>query len=187
MSNFKIGDKVAVLDEAVEGVVVVIKNNEISIDTTDNLVMTYFVNELVKINISSKLDNLFSSKSLSEVLKEKMPPKKHHIIKEKKSKKDEFVLEVDLHIEKLVSSSKGLSNFDMLNLQLEEVKRKIDFCIKSRISKMVLIHGVGEGVLKSEIEYLLARYDGIVFQEGSFRKYGFGATEVYFKQNVIRK
>lgn len=52
--------------------------------------------------------------------------------------------------------------------------------------KLVFIHGVGEGVLKSELEFLLSKYDGITFKEASYQKYGVGATEVYIKQNVDR-
>lgn len=184
-NKFEIGDKVAVLDDAIEGFVVAVNGNEITFKTDDDFEMTYFVNELVKLQISKKLDNFFSSKSLSEVLEEKSAPKKRKTSPEKKSKNEDFVLEVDLHIEKLVPSTKGLANFDMLNIQLDEVKRKVDFCIKNRLPKLVLIHGVGEGVLKAEIDYLLSRYDNLVAQEANFRKYGVGATEVYFKQNKI--
>lgn len=183
-NKIEVGDKVAVLDEAVEGTVISIKNNEITIETTDNLLMTYFVNEIIKLQNTSELNNVFSSKSYSEVIREKSQPKKKQIPKMKASKKDEFVLEVDLHIEKLVPSTKGLNNYDILNFQMEEVKRKVDFCIKNRLPKMVLIHGVGEGVLKSEIEFYLGRFDNIAYQDASYRKYGLGATEVYFKQNV---
>jgi dsDNA-specific endonuclease/ATPase MutS2 len=184
--KFEVGDKVAVLDEAIEGEVVAVKNNEISIKTTDDFVMTFFVNELVKSQKTSDLNNLFSSKSISEVLKDKKEPVKRSFTKEKKSKKEEFVMEVDLHIEKLVQNFRGMSNFDILNIQMDTVKHKLEFAIKNRLPKMVLIHGVGEGVLKSEIEFFLLRYDNVVFQEANFQKYGFGATEVYIKQNPNR-
>ncbi|RBA28188.1 Smr/MutS family protein [Flavobacterium tibetense] len=184
--KFEVGDKVAVLDEAIEGEVVAVKNNEISIKTTDDFVMTFFVNELVKLQKISDLNNLFSSKSISDVLKDKKEPVKRSFTKEKKSKKEEFVMEVDLHIEKLVQNFRGMSNFDILNIQMDTVKHKLEFAIKNRLPKMVLIHGVGEGVLKSEIEFFLSRYDNVVFQEANFQKYGFGATEVYIKQNPNR-
>lgn len=184
--KFEVGDKVAVLDDAIEGEVVAVKNNEISIKTTDDFVMTFFVNELVKLQKTSDLNNLFSSKSISEVLKDKKEPIKRSFTKEKKSKKEEFVMEVDLHIEKLVQNFRGMSNYDILNIQMDTVKHKLEFAIKNRLPKLVLIHGVGEGVLKSEIEFFLSRYDNVVFQEANFQKYGFGATEVYIKQNPKR-
>jgi dsDNA-specific endonuclease/ATPase MutS2 len=184
MQKFEIGDKVEVLDEAISGTVVAIKNNEISIETTDNFTMTFFVNELVKINNSSVLSGFFSTQSLTSVLKDKEDPKKRSFVKEKKSRKDEFVLEVDLHIEKLLPSKRGMSNYDILTFQIETAKRQLDFAIKNRMPKVVFIHGVGEGVLKAELDFMLGRYDTISFQDANYQKYGLGATEVYIKQNV---
>ena len=182
--KFEIGDKVAVLDDDISGVVIKVQNNEISVETTDNFVMTFFVNELVKINNSNELSGFFSTQSLGSVLKDKEEPKKRSFVKEKKSRKDEFVLEVDLHIEKLVPSKRGMSNYDILTLQMETAKRQLDFAIKNRMPKVVFIHGVGEGVLKAELDFMLGRYDTISFQDANYQKYGLGATEVYIKQNI---
>ena len=182
--KFEIGDKVAVLDDDISGVVIKVKNNEISVETTDNFVMTFFVNELVKIYNSNELSVFFSTQSLGSVLKDKEEPKKRSFVKEKRSRKDEFVLEVDLHIEKLVPSKRGMSNYDILTLQMETAKRQLDFAIKNRMPKVVFIHGVGEGVLKAELDFMLGRYDTISFQDANYQKYGLGATEVYIKQNV---
>ena len=183
MNNFEIGDKVSVIDDAIDGVVLKINNNEITITTNDDFVLTYKKEELVKINKES-LTNLFSSKNVSQVLSEKTEPIKRSFTKEKKSKKEDFVLEVDLHIEKLVPSKKGLSNHEILNIQMDTAKGQLEFAIRNRMQKLVFIHGVGEGVLKSELEFLLGRYEQVSFQEASFQKYGFGATEIYIKQNI---
>ena len=182
--KFEIGDKVAVLDDDISGVVIKVQNNEISVETTDNFVMTFFVNELVKINNSNELSGFFSTQSLGSVLKDKEEPKKRSFVKEKRSRKDEFVLEVDLHIEKLVPSKRGMSNYDILTFQMEHAKHKLDFAIKNRMPKVVFIHGVGEGVLKAELDFMLGRYDTISFQDANYQKYGLGATEVYIEQNV---
>ena len=182
-NNFEIGDKVSVLDDAIDGVVTKINQNEITITTEDDFLLTFKSEELVKINKGS-LSNLFSSKSVSQVLSEKQEPVKRSFAKEKKSKREDFVLEVDLHIEKLVPSIKGLSNHEILNIQMDTAKGQLEFAIRNRMQKLVFIHGVGEGVLKSELEFMLGRYEQISFQEASFQKYGFGATEVYIKQKV---
>jgi dsDNA-specific endonuclease/ATPase MutS2 len=183
IQKFEVGDKVAVLDDAISGVVTKVENNVISIKTTDDFVMTYFVSELVKINNSNDLSGFFSTQSLGSVLKDKEEPKKRSFVKEKRSRKDEFVLEVDLHIEKLVPSKRGMSNYDILTLQMDTAKRQLDFAVKNRMPKMVFIHGIGEGVLKAELDFLLGRYDSISFQDANYQKYGLGATEVYIKQN----
>jgi len=88
-----------------------------------------------------------------------------------------------LHINELVKSTRGLDNFDMLNLQLDTAKRKVEFAISKRISKIVFIHGVGEGVLKGELIRLLNKYP-VKYYDASYKKYGLGATEVYVYQNA---
>lgn len=178
------GDKVSVLDEAVEGVVLEIKNNQIVIETTDGFVMTYFVNEVIKTNNSSDLYVKSGSFNSQQILKEKEIPKARSFVKEKKPKFENPVPEFDLHIEKLVKNFRGMNNYDILTIQTETAKRHIEFAIRNRIPKIVFIHGVGEGVLKSELDFLLGRYEMIIFQDGNYQKYGLGATEVYFKQNV---
>ena len=178
------GDKISVLDEAVDGIVLEVKNNQIVIETTDGFVMTYFVNEVIKTNNSRDLYAKSGSFNSQQVIKEKEIPKPRSFVKEKKPKFENPVPEFDLHIEKLVKNFRGMNNYDILTIQTETAKRHIEFAIRNRIPKIVFIHGVGEGVLKSELDFLLGRYEMITFQDGNYQKYGLGATEVYFKQNV---
>lgn len=185
-TNLQIGDAVSVLDDAIDGVVLSVDKDKVTIKTSDDFTMTFFVNELIKTNNINELGGLFSSDSLDSVLRDKAEEKKRSFVKEKKSKKEEFVLEVDLHIEKLVKSYGRLSNFEILNIQMDSAKGQLEFAIRKRIPKLVFIHGVGEGVLKSELEFLLSKYDGLTFKEASYQKYGLGATEVYLKQNPNR-
>jgi dsDNA-specific endonuclease/ATPase MutS2 len=181
---FKIGDKIMVLDDAINGVVLAVKNNEVSVETQDGFTMTFFVNELIKINDSSNLMDEIKSVNRTQIEKEKAIPKPRSFVKERKDKHEISAPEFDLHIEKLVPNKGGMSNYDILTLQTETAKRHIEFAIRNRIPKIVFIHGVGEGVLKAELDFLLGRYENIVFQEGNYQKYGQGATEVYFKQNA---
>lgn len=180
---FTIGDSVSVLDEAINGVVVSVKNNEVTIETEHGFMMTFFVNELLKTNNSNNLMDSISRINMSEVAKEKEIPKPRSFIKERKEKYEVSAPEFDLHIEKLVPNKRGMSNYDILTLQSETAKRHIEFAIRNRIPKIVFIHGVGEGILKSELDFLLGRYDNIAFQDANYQKYGLGATEVFIKQN----
>lgn len=177
------GDKVSVLDEAINGTVVSVKNNEVLIETEDGFMMTFFVNELLKIQETSNLMNSIKRIDLDEISKEKTEPKPRSFVKGRKDKREISAPEFDLHIEKLVPNKRGMSNYDILTLQTETAKRHIEFAIKNRIPKIVFIHGVGEGILKAELDFLLGRYDGIDFQDANYQKYGLGATEVYFRQN----
>lgn len=176
-----IGDKVSVLDDAIDGVVIAIDGIHITIETTDGFNMSYKRNELIKIDNGNTMSFSFNK---SQVILEKEVGKPNYIAKEKKSKKEIPVPEFDLHIEKLVKNYKGMNNYDILTLQAETAKRHVEFAIRNRIPKIVFIHGVGEGVLKSELDFMLGRFDNITFQDANYQKYGLGATEVYFKQNI---
>lgn len=173
------GDLVSVLDDAIDGIVVEVKGSEVTIETNDGFTLRFKKNELIK--IESTLPINFNKKN---VLSEKEIAKPNYINKEKKNKKELTVPEFDLHIEKLVKNYKAMNNYDILTKQLDTAKYHIEFAMRNRIPKIVFIHGVGEGVLKAELEFLLSRYDHLVFQDANFQKYGQGATEVYFKQNV---
>ena len=180
---FNKGDQVSVLDEDVNGIVIAVNSQNVTIETTDGFVMTYFVNELLKVNNSSNLMESIKRINVGEIAKEKEIPKPRSFVKEKKDKREIPAPEFDLHIEKLVPNKRGMSNYDILTLQAETAKRHIEFAIKNRIPKIVFIHGVGEGVLKSELDFLLGRYDNIAFQDANYQKYGQGATEVFIKQS----
>ena len=179
---FNIGDQVSALDEAIDGVVVSIKNNEITIETDDGFTMTYFVNKLIKNFKTSSLSKNIGSFNSDKIKQEKEIPKPRNFVKEVKVKGEIPPLEFDLHIEKLTKNFKGMSNHDILTLQSETAKRHVEFAIRNRIPKIVFIHGVGEGILKSELDFLLGRYDNISFRDANYQKYGLGATEVYIKQ-----
>lgn len=180
---FAKGDKVSVLDDDLNGIVLSVKNDEVTIETDDGFVMTYFVKQLLKSNISSNLMDSIQRINVNDIIKEKTIPKPRSFVKERKDKHEISAPEFDLHIEKLVSSMRGMSNYDILTLQSETAKRHIEFAIRNRIPKIVFIHGVGEGILKAELDFLLGRYDNIAFQDGNYQKYGQGATEVFIKQN----
>lgn len=181
---FNIGDKVSVLDDAIDGVVVGVKNKDITIETTDGFMMTYFVNELIKINKSSELNHINKSDTLDKINIDKQPSKKQNIPVFKSDKIERGVPEFDLHIEKLVKNPRGMSNFDILTIQTETAKKHLEFAIRNRIPKIVFIHGVGEGVLKAELDFMLKNFENISFQDANYQKYGLGATEIYFKQNT---
>lgn len=179
--RLEIGNKVAVLDDVLKGVVIAIDADAITIETEDGMPFKFAKSELVKIEEDQHELSKFSDIN-NPLLNQKISdnkPKKSLFTKTK----NEVILEVDLHINQLVKSTRGLDNYDMLNLQISTAKRKIEYAISKRISKIVFIHGVGEGVLRAELTSLLNRYP-VKYYDASYKKYGLGATEVYIYQNV---
>ncbi len=85
--------------------------------------------------------------------------------------------EVDLHIEELMDNWSGMSNAQLLDVQLKRVQKEMDEAIAAHMRKVIFIHGVGNGRLKTEVRKLLSAYKGVRINDGSFSRYGFGATE----------
>ncbi len=180
---FKPGDKVAVLDDTLEGKVASLDDGVVTIETSEGFMLEFKEDELVKIEAPHELvpGNL---QEISEALKEKEASKKKKARRVKPKERNMPPMEVDLHIHKLVNSCRGMSNYDMLTIQLDTAKRQLEFAMSRRIQKVVFIHGVGEGVLRAELETLFNRYDNLKYYDADYQKYGLGATEVYIFQNA---
>ena len=176
--KIKIGDKVEVIDETISGIVTAINQEELTFETADGFSFTYPIFKVVK-NEGFSLNYFEIEQALQEKKKGIQQSKKTF----SKKRKEEKPMEVDLHIENLTSSTKNMSDFEMLNLQINTARNKLEFAIKKNIKSVVFIHGVGKGVLRAELETLFRRYEQVEFYDAEFKKYGRGATEVYIYQN----
>ena len=182
--KFEINDSVAVLDDDLSGTITKIEGSEITVATTNGFELVFEAHELVKTNQDKLMDrSLFSNASLESVLSDKESKKRQNPPRLSAKERTQPAMEVDLHINQLVRSSRGMQNHEMLNLQLETAKRRLEFAIQKRIQRIVFIHGVGEGVLKIELEYLFKRYENLKYYDANYQKYGQGATEVYIFQS----
>ena len=166
------------MDEAIQGKVIKMDEGTITLETDDGFPMQYAPSQLVKAGGDIKVSNY----EAFQVKKEKEVPKKKKVKTIKPKERNAPKMEVDLHIHHLTKSTRGMTNLDMLNLQLETAKRQLEFAISKRIQKVVFIHGVGEGILKEELKYLFKKYP-VDFYDAEYQKYGLGATEVYIYQN----
>ncbi|MEM8506363.1 MAG: DNA mismatch repair protein MutS [Bacteroidota bacterium] len=178
MATFGVGDLVEVIDETITGVVVAINGERITLKTEDDFLLVFEISQLVRSEGAIEVTNYEAYQVKSQ--KSELPKKK--VQRRKPKERNAPKMEVDLHIHQLTASTKGMSNFDILNLQLETAKRQLEFAIRKRIAKIVFIHGVGEGVLKTELNYLFKKYP-VDFYDADYQKYGLGATEVYIYQN----
>ena len=91
---------------------------------------------------------------------------------------DPNVMEIDLHLEKLVDNEERLSDGEKLTFQLDYFERMLNTAIRLRKRKLVVIHGVGEGILREEVRKVLQYYEGCRFDDADPRRYGYGATAI---------
>ncbi len=123
---------------------------------------------------------LINPRELEDSIKEKaridINPRRP-VTKHEKAKSN--IIECDLHIQELLDNTAGLSNSDIIEVQLKEFNRVMKEHIRFKGTKIVFIHGKGEGVLrKAVLDELKKYYKNCDVQDASFREYGFGATLV---------
>jgi hypothetical protein len=89
------------------------------------------------------------------------------------------IVEVDLHATALLDSTRGLTNVDILTVQIKAFHDTMRQYAKDKGRRIVFIHGKGEGVLRATLlKELKQNYRHCTHQDASFREYGFGATMV---------
>lgn len=88
-------------------------------------------------------------------------------------------VEVDLHIEQLLDTWSGMNNHEIVTYQLGHFRKELESAIKNKVSRIIFIHGVGNGSLKLQLRKQLDDlYPFLIYQDASYAEYGFGATMV---------
>ena len=135
--------------------------------------------EILEANVISESEKPFIN---NEDLKRMMEAKEKNMTGKKTSvphlKNQAMEKEVDLHIEELLDNWSGMTNAQLIDVQLRKMQKELDDAIGNHYQRIVFIHGVGNGRLKTEVRRILSGYKGIRFHDASLQRYGFGATEV---------
>lgn len=133
---------------------------------------------------------LFHSDFRSEVMNQSIEDiEKKMIQKQLRDDKKQYtkrnnkeIMEVDLHIQEIIDDIQGLSNAEMLAIQMNHFVKTLEDAMSRHIARIVFIHGKGKGTLKLEILKVLKKdYPHLQYQDASYKEYGFGATMVFLK------
>lgn len=164
--TMKIGDKVSVLDEDLDGVITSVKEEIITLK--DDFGFTY---QYPKEKLVLKNPTLYEGLKIKDKY-EYTPPKS------KKHAKNEFVL--DLHFEKIVPNPEDYESFERLFLQKEKLLETLDFCRKNRIKRLEIVHGIGDGTLQKLVKETLESQVGLDFYHKEILHHQSGAILVEF-------
>jgi len=89
---------------------------------------------------------------------------------------------IDLHIEKLTDDYRRMNNYEIVSLQLRTFEKYYHLAIAHHQHSLIVIHGVGEGVLRDEIHNILRLKTEVKsFVNQYHPNYGYGATEIFFQ------
>jgi len=191
MATVKSGDLVRFIDEVGEGRVIRIISNELAeVETSDGWVLPTYIKKLVVIPEKLLPAGIpVSSKKFEEIVVSKVDKElvNSSLNRPSISKPSNLKIpprEVDLHINKLINSIVGLSNTEILTLQLDAFRKELNQSIRSHDREIIFIHGIGNGTLKNELRRVADQeYKWCSQEDASFKEYGFGATRIRIPQN----
>jgi hypothetical protein len=91
-----------------------------------------------------------------------------------------FEPEIDLHIQALIPGHVRLDKGEILRIQMNHLERFMERAIRLGVSRVFIIHGVGEGKLREHVAVRLRDMHRVrKFKNEYHQKYGYGATEVW--------
>jgi hypothetical protein len=183
-----VGDEVSFLDEVGGGVVLrMAVKDRVVVRTWDGFELEYPVNMVVKRGRSANYtvsDHHAKLVAANDRMNERIDKDKGKGASVSNGGRaptkveDPNTMEIDLHLEKLVENEERLTDGEKLTFQLDYFERMLNTAIRLRKRRLVVIHGVGEGVLREEVRKMLQYYEGCRFDDADPRRYGYGATAI---------
>ncbi len=173
MTDFRPGDRVNFLDEVGGGTVVAVHKAGVVVRDDDGFEYSYAPDKVVLRKWKGEGVRDPQPKVTPSRLQKSDDERGYRMAGGKKP-----YMEVDLHSHMLIASERGVSNREILEIQLDHFHRSMDVARDKRIRKIVFIHGVGRGVLREELRRHLRDTSLVEYGNADFRMYGGGATEV---------
>ena len=175
---YKIGQKVVFVDETGDGTILEIRKNDLYlVEDQYGFTRTFPGTKITPIRISDeKLSAVHSVPKDKAIPESKKTPEKHNSQPEI----------IDLHIHELVDRHENWTNTQIVNYQMDYLKNQLDVLMKKRVKIVHIVHGVGEGILRSEVRLFLRKFANCEINDLSYTRNGFGATEfvIRYKGNV---
>ena len=149
---FKVGDKVIFKKEKQSGIITKINSlYKVQIETPEGFEINVSVKDIILIDSLTDNPSAYGTGFYQKDLQKNKKPSY-------KQQRSQTILKVDLHIELLSSHYQYMDNFEIVQLQLKECQEKLEYALNSKITKVVIVHGIGTGVLKKEVHQLLQNY-----------------------------
>jgi hypothetical protein len=187
---YSAGDRVSFLNEVGGGVVLrPLSHNRALVRTDDGFELEYAMSALVPrisgsehvvYGVSDHQADMVAANDRMEERRKRARQGSAPVSKAGKraERAEEGVMEVDLHLHELVDNERGMSDGEKLQYQLSYFERMLTTAIRERKRRLIVIHGVGEGVLREEVRKVLQYYDHLRFDDADPQRYGYGATAV---------
>ena len=150
--QFTIGDKVLFKKDDLKGEIIRVSSiYKVTVLTDDGFEMNISIKDLVKVEAGTDKATSYGEIGYS---KDKISKS----LKSQKQENSQSILKVDLHIELLTDNFQYMDNFEIVQIQLDLCQKKIEKALNSNYQKIIIVHGIGTGVLKTEVHKLLSHY-----------------------------
>jgi hypothetical protein len=162
MDSFELGEHVSILDEKGVFTVKEIFINKLTLEDEfgfEQTIETRFVVKRRQIEVDR--------------IQEKEETKNQHL---KVVQKFPSIPQIDLHIENLLSMDSAMSAHAKFSFQIEQFKFFTNQMIQKKVNKFRVIHGMGEGKLKSEIRSLIQNRNGFTMHDDQIANGRVGAS-----------
>jgi hypothetical protein len=104
----------------------------------------------------------------------------------KKSNKNEEIPSIDLHHHELNLDERFLSKHDILTAQTDAFKRFCNQMIQTKVKRFRVVHGIGEGRLKTELRVLVQVQAGLSMHDDQVTRGKVGASLIEIQTSVAR-
>lgn len=175
--KLSVGDPVSFMSDSTQGrIVAILSDSDYEVEIEDGFTIPVNRLEIEKIWVK---DFEVDEKGLeSQIKKDLKKETKQQSKSNQESQKYFDHHEIDLHIENLRDSWSGLSNFEIVTVQLSHFRKRLHEALGNNEAFLVVIHGVGKGVLKQEIYKYLSQFPNIAVGPADAKLYGMGASEI---------
>jgi len=179
---FKVGDRVSVIHDQIKGTVTNVNGKWIKIEDEHGFPREFSIKELA--HFKSENEYKLTDEQIERVINEQLDHKNTVSIKSKKgatathNRQESF--EIDLHIDQLIDDYHFMDNSEIMMVQMRYCRIFMERAIRLKVNKALLIHGKGEGVLRTEIHRYLDRLESDKHIKLDFKVINNGgATVVY--------
>jgi hypothetical protein len=104
----------------------------------------------------------------------------------KKSNKNEDTPSIDLHHHELNLDERFLSKHAILMAQTDAFKRFCNQMIQTKVKRFRVVHGIGEGRLKTELRVLVQGQAGLSMHDDQVTRGKVGASMVEIQTSIAR-
>lgn len=174
----KPGDKVQFIAEKCSAVIIkVLSPQQLLIEDEDGFQYEVAKSEVMPIAIQDWSNDQFVSAFVSKESENEMPISKYL---KRVWKVNNGVAQIDLHFHELTERNNEVSG-DKQVFQLRVFREALEQVQLAQARELIVIHGVGEGVLRSAVVKHLKRTTTFEFMDADYKTYGFGAIRIFIR------